>query len=342
MTGALTAGQGYIQPVPAWHVTMAGIDLTDKLAPRLISLSLSERHAEAAEELELVLHDSDGLLNLPPEGAVLTVAIGWARGTGVAVGLVEKGSFVVDHIEWEGPPDALKITGRSANLRTDFRNRKSRTWHNHSLTAITTQIATDNGLTPRCHPDLADTIITAAEQANQSDMEFLRDLGRRYDALATVKDGCLLFAPIGATITATGQTIPTLTITKRGNDKYHYHRASREAAQDGAESQWHDQRTGKRKTVSTGGSHRRRLKRVHASHADAHAAAQSEAKRLKRAAATLEIDLGYGNPQVSVGMHTTVSGFKAEIDAHQWLVAHVAHEMSGSGLKTKVELSVAG
>ena len=207
------SGQAYVEPKAAWSVSLEGKDLTATMAPRLISLTLSERRNESADELEVILHDHDGKLALPPLGAVLTVALGWERGTGVTIGLAEKGSFKVDEMTWDGPPDKVTIRARSADMAGTFRKRKSRTWHGKTIGAIVRQIAADNGLTPRCHADLAGVVVTSAEQPNKSDMQFLRDLGRRYDAVATIKNKSLIFSPINATTTATGRPIAAVALT---------------------------------------------------------------------------------------------------------------------------------
>lgn len=341
--GVTTSGQPYIQPVAAWKVTLAGQDLTAKIKPRLISLSLDEDEGEKSDRLCLVVDDSDGAFALPPEGAVITVAMGWIRGTGVPIGLVDKGSFVVDGVEWSGPPDQVSISAHSANLRADYRKRKNRTWHGHTIGAIVAQVAADNGLTAKCHPDIANTVVTSAEQANQSDMEFIRDLGRRYDAVASPKAGCLVFTPKDATTSPSGAALPTLALVRSNCDNPRYHRASRENAQDGAEAQYHHQGTGKRVTVGVGGSKRRRLKRVYASEADAAAAAGAAARRLRRKAGTLSATLTYGDPRAAPGMRATASGFKSEIDTKKWRVVRTRHRMDkNGGFSTEIETEVAG
>jgi hypothetical protein len=70
------------------------------------------------------------------------------------------------------------------------------------------QIAADNALTPACHPDLSAQTVPSAEQHNKSDMQFIRDLGRQFDALATVKAGTLLFAPRDATTSISNRPCP--------------------------------------------------------------------------------------------------------------------------------------
>ncbi len=340
----------YVQPFAAWQVMLDGKDLASLFALRLLSLKLSEKRGEATDSLEIELQDADGRLALPPEGAILTLALGWARGTGVALGMVAKGRFKVDDVSWSGggnATDKISITARSADLKSSFRTRKNKIHKDTTLGAIVAQIAGDNGLSAKCHPDLAGIAVTVAEQANKSDMTFIRDLGRRYDAVATVKDRSLIFAPHNADTTASGKAIPSLTITRSAGDSITYHRAARENGHDGAEAQHHDQTSATRKTVKHGGSqhgsHHRRLKRVYASENDASHAAKAEANRIKRAEATLSLTLAYGDPALSAGAKAKATGFKAEIDAHNWRIASVEHTLDASGgFSTALELEVAG
>lgn len=335
-------GDSYVQPKAAWQVTLDGKDLTSIMAPRLISLKLDEATDEKADKLEIVLRDNDGAMAIPPEGALLTVALGWARGSGVAVGLVSKGTFKVDDVSWYGPPNCISITAHSADLAGTFRLRKNKTWNGKTLSTIVAEVAAANSLTAACHPDLADTVVTSAEQAHKSDMQFLRDLGRRYDAVATVKAGKLIFAPKGATTTISGKIIPTLTITRQKNDKVTYRRSAREGEQDGAEAQYYNQGAGKRVVVGAGGSNRKRMKRIYSSEPDASAAALAESNRLARKKASFSITLDPGNASVSTGKKAVLSGFKSEIDGKKWLIASVTHQMDGSGgFRTDLELTVA-
>jgi phage protein D len=335
-------GQPYVEPRAGWDVALDGKSLTSTFAPRLISLRLSERRGEEADELEIVVHDHDGLFSPPPQGSILRVSLGWLRGTGVTPGLVDKGSFVVDELSWDGPPDRICVRARSADFKDSFRTRTNQVWKDTTLGAIVTGIAGRHGLTPRCHLDLAGQAVTAAEQGNKSDMQFLRDLARRFDATSTVKAGSLIFAPIGATTTATGAVLPTGRIKRGDCSRYSWKRCAREKAQDGAEAQYHDTKAGKRETVNTGGTNKKRLKRVYASKGDAHAASKSEHRRLQRASASLDLDLSLGNPLLMPGMHVTVSDFRPHVDEAKWLIASTDHHMDARGLSTRVTMEVSG
>lgn len=337
-----TSGQAYIQPRAAWDVTLDGKSLTDSIEPRLISLRLSERRGEEADELEITVHDSDGEFAPPPQGSTLRLKMGWLRGTGVTPGMVDKGAFTVDEVSWEGPPDRICIRARSADFKASFRTRRNKVWTGTSIGAVVSEIAKRHALKARCHPDLSGQTVTAGEQGNKSDMQFLRDLARRYDASATVKGGSLIFAPIGAATTATGAALPTATINRRQCSRYAWKRCARDKAQDGTEAQWHDHKAGKRKTHSTGGINRKRLKRVYGSEADAKAACAAEHKRLQRASANLELSLAYGNPLLAPGVKVTVADFRPHVDATKWLIASADHQMAGrGGLSTSLTLEVA-
>lgn len=338
--------RSYIHPRAGWQLTLDGKDLTASFDPRLLSVRLSEKRGEEADELEIVVHDADGALAVPPEGARLRLSLGWQRGSAVPLGMVDKGLFKVDEVSAEGGQngvDRLTIKARSADLADSYRQRRNRMWQQTTVGAVISKIAADHGYTAACHASLASKPVKAMEQANKSDMTLLRDLGRRHDAVATVKNRSLVFAPIGAGTSAGGQALPAATIARQQTVSHAWRRAAREGAQQGAEAQWHDQDQAGRKTSQTGGGKRRRTKRVYASQQDAKDVAEAESKRLKRAAASLDLTLSLGDPALAPETRVTVNGFKGEIDGTTWLIASAEHAMDGSGgLTTTLQMEVAG
>ncbi|MFD2578789.1 contractile injection system protein, VgrG/Pvc8 family [Novosphingobium colocasiae] len=167
-------------------------------------------------------------------------------------GLIDKGRFTVDEVEAGGYPDQVTITARSADLSGKYRQRRTKVWKDTTLGAVLADIAARHGITARVHPDLAGKPIAAIDQHGKSDMAFVRDLGSRYDAVATWKDRKLIFIPVGSATTAGGKAIPALSLTRRDGWAWRFTRADRDE-NDGAEAQWHDQAAGRRKKVSTGG-----------------------------------------------------------------------------------------
>jgi uncharacterized protein len=317
-----------------------GTDLADKINPRLISLSLTEQREGEADEIDIRLQNADGLLQIPEPGAVLTLAMGWTSGDDVPVGMVGKGRFTVDEVGQEGPPDVVTFKGRSADMTGQLRQRRTKTWRDTTLGSILRAIAGRHGRSARVEAALAGLAIAVIEQEGKSDLAFVADLGRRYDAVATWKDGRLLFLPIGAAATASGQALAALTLTKRDVGRWTFSQAERESY-DGAEAQWQDQDAGRRRTVTTGGDNRRKLKRVYASEAEARQAAEAATKRAGRAPYRFSCELAIGDPALQPDMKVALQGWGAKIDGVSWLVESVRTDFGAQGLHQSVELESA-
>ncbi|MEX2964248.1 phage late control D family protein [Microbulbifer sp. TYP-18] len=318
--------------IPAWRVTLDGRDLTDTLAPRLIELSLSEHRGGEADELTLRLQDHDGRLALPERGAELTVALGWQDS-----GLQNKGRFRVDEIEHSGAPDRLTLRARSADLTAALRNRRERSWDQTTLGQILKTLAGEHQLTPRIAADLAQIAIPHLDQT-ESDANLLTRLGRRHDAVATIKAGRLLFFPVGQGTNASGQPLPTATIRRSDGDRHRYHIADRDSY-TGVRADWHDSENAERKTVLVGdGDDAKQLKESFASEQEAKQAARAEWQRIQRSLATMSYQLALGRADLYPEQPVRLEGFKAEIDQTDWLIASCRHIVGGQGFTTAIEL----
>lgn len=322
---------GAIANVPDWRVTLDSADLTDRLRPLLVSLTLSEKRGDEADQLDIVLSDVDGAVAIPTEGAVLKLQLGWKQGADVTPGLIDKGSFKVDDVSHSGPPDQITIRARAADFTSAIRNRRDQSWKDTTLGAILKEVAGRNGLSPRLTPGKASIAIKAVHQSRESDIAFLKRLGRENDAVATIKDGNLIFAPKGASGAASGQALPALTIRRSEGGRHSWQRQKRDG-QEGVTAAWHDKGKGKRQTVTVGKEDgAKRLRKVHPDEASAKRAAQAEGDRLKRAPETLDISSALGRPSAYPETRVTVAGFKPEIDTTTWLIAEVTHRLDKNG-----------
>lgn len=328
--------------LPAWRVLLDGEDLTDRIAPRLLSLRLMQKRGGAADELNLELQDHDGRLELPRKGAVLRVQLGWKRGADVTVGMIDKGSFKVDEVEHAGPPDRVSIKARSADLTGDYRIRRDASYRDTTIGAIVADVAKRQGLQPRVAPELASIAVQVQGQSAKSDMALIQQLGRRHDAVATVKAGRLIFSPIGKGATASGKPIGSVTLRRAAGDTHRYSAVDRDKYQ-GVSASWHDQDGARRKTVHAGGSDKaKRLKRTFASEADARHAADAEWKRIQRGAAEFDYDLALGRPDLQPEQKVALQGWKPEIDGHAWLIAEVEHSFAANGgFRSRLKLETA-
>jgi phage protein D len=246
-------------PTAGFRITLNGEDLSPKIHPRLISLSITEKRVGDADQLDLMLDDSDGRMALPPEGAELTVEIGWKAGNGVPIGLVDKGRFTADTVEHSGPLDTISIKASAAGFASALTTRREQSWHATTLGAIITTIAGRHKPQARCAPALASIAIKAASQQRESDIALLRRLGREHDAVATIKRGCLIFAAIGAGITATGLALPSATIRRCDGDRHSYSVEKRGVAGK-VLAEWHDRKGSRKKEGKRRQRRRRRAK----------------------------------------------------------------------------------
>lgn len=332
---------GTVNNIPDYIVTLDGKDLTGKIRPRLISLSISEQRGGEADQLDIQLDDSDGRLAIPAPGAVLAVSLGWKQGTGVTPGLIHKGTFKVDEISHSGPPDVISLKARSADFTADIRQRREQNWQGVTLDTILREIAGRCGLSLRVGGDLAAIPVASLTQSRQSDIAFLKSLGDRYDAVATIKAGCLIFARKGAGATASGKTLPNLTIARADGDRHSWTRQTR-TDYAGVTASWHDNGAAKRKTVTSGekvGS--KRLRKVYATELDAKQAAEAERARLKRMPATMDLGLALGRADAAPEQRVTLTGFKDAINAQSWLITGVDHRLDQSGFTTALKLETA-
>jgi phage protein D len=320
-----------ISNIADWRVTMDGKDLSDRLRPRLVSLSLSEKRGDEADQLDIVLNDTDGMLGIPKEGALLSVQLGWKQGRDVTAGLIDKGSFKVDDVSHSGPPDQITIKARAADFTSQIRNRREQSWKNTTLGAVLKDVAGRNGLTLKIAPDLSSIALPSISLSRESEIAFLRRLGRENDAVATIKDGHLVFARKGAGTAPSGRALPTLTIRRTDGDRHNWQRQKRDG-QEGVTASWHDRKGAARKTVTMGKEEgAKKLRKIYPDEASAKRAAIAERDRIKRAPATLDMKLALGRADAIPEARVTVSGYKDEIDATTWLISEVTHRLDKSG-----------
>ena len=239
---ALTdTGGNHLTPVAM--LTINGKPFNTDALSRIISISLTDKSGFEADELTVSLSDHDGKLALPPKSAEITIALGY-----IETGIVDKGSYKITEVSWSGAPDTLHITAQSADTSDRFSEAKEKSWHKTSLKEIIESIAATNGYTPIIGKAYQDEKIDHIDQSNESDAAFLSRLAERYDAIATVKHGRLLFVSSGEATTAGGQPLPTIRITRNSGDQYTF-RYSNTESYNAVRAYYIDKQTGKKHEV---------------------------------------------------------------------------------------------
>ncbi len=223
-----------VHPRPIYRIEIDGTDITTTLQGRLISLTLTDNRGFEADQVDIEIDDSDGRIDLPSRKSGLRIWIGWKH-----TGLVYKGSYVVDELEHAGAPDTLTVRARSADLRTGMTTQRDRSWHNFTVGQIVGAIASENALTAAVDAGLAAQNIDHIDQTNESAANFLTRLAGQFDAIATVKDGRLLFMRAAGGRTVSGKAIPAVTITREAGDQHRFSIADRQTY-SGVRAQYHD------------------------------------------------------------------------------------------------------
>lgn len=313
-------------PVPAFRLTVDGLDIAQLISPRLMSLELTDNRGVEADQLSITLSDHDGLLSIPPKGAVLRLWLGWSD-----TGLVDKGTYTVDETEHSGAPDVLSIRARSADLRKGLKTKRERSWSNTTLGDVLGDIAIGNGLTATIAGALDGLPILQLDQANESDANLISRLGEEFDAVASVKAGCLLCLPAGGGKTASGLDLPHIILTRADGDQHRYLQADRDSY-DGVRAYYYDVNSAKKQeAIAGGGDNLKDLRHTYSDQQSALRAARAEFRRLQRGSATLSYTLAMGRPDLIPELTYTLQGVKAEIDEIIWYGGNVQHRLSADG-----------
>ncbi|MGY2295002.1 phage late control D family protein [Pseudomonas yamanorum] len=313
-------------PVPAFRLTVDGLDIAKLISPRLMGLELTDNRGVEADQLSITLSDHDGMLAIPPKGAVLRLWLGWSD-----TGLVDKGSYTVDETEHSGAPDVLSIRARSADLRKGLKTKRERSWSNTTLGDVLGDIAIGNGLTATIAGALDGLPILQLDQANESDANLISRLGKEFDAVASVKAGCLMCLPAGGGKTASGLELPHITLTRADGDQHRYLQADRDSY-DGVRAYYYDVNSAKKQeAIAGGGDNLKDLRHTYSDQQSALRAARAEFRRLQRGSATLSYNLAIGRPDLIPELTYTLRGVKEEIDEIIWYGGNVQHSLSADG-----------
>ena len=277
---------------------------------------------------------------------------------------VAKGAFTVDEIEHTGAPDRLTIRARSADFRETLNTRREKSWHKTTVGEVVKEIAARHKLKMALGKDLSDKPVEHIDQTNESDGSFLMRLARQYGAIASVKNGNLLFIRQGQGKSASGKPLPVITITRKDGDSHRFTLADR-GAYTGVIASWlHTREPAKKESTAVKRKRRTKkqkkepetkqgdylvgtdenvlvLNRTYANRSNAERAAKMQWERLQRGVASFSLQLAEGRADLYTEMPVKVSGFKQPIDDAEWTITTLTHTVSpDNGFTTSLELEV--
>lgn len=309
--------------------------LNELISKRILSVTVTDNRANAADELSIVLDDHDGALQLPKRGVRLNCQMGFK-----GEGLHDKGDFIVDETEWSGTPDQITIKASSANFKSNIKEAKSKSYHRKTFGAIATEIAQNHKLTLVMAAALKAIALSHIDQTNESDLNLLQRLAKQNGAEMAVKKDRLLIFTAGSAKTASGKDLSTITLTRNSGDQFRYSEQDRESDHTGVSASYQDTGKAKREKVVNGDKGKvKHLKGTFANKAEAERASAAKMDEIKRQMAKFSINLAYGLPEISTESPIKLQGFKAEIDNLKWIVEKATHSYAKSGgLTTQLDL----
>jgi phage protein D len=320
---------------PYFRLEANGADITPKVLRRLVRLRLVDEVGEGADSVEIVLDDTGGTIPLPRQGASLEVWLGW-DGAGTKMG-----RYTVDEVELSGAPDVLTIRGRSAPFigeATPYKaltSQKSRSWDLMTIDLLVAAIAGEHGLRPIVGPEFIGQALPHLDQFDESDINLLRRVMMDRDAAVKVNGGCLLVvkrakgqnsagAPLVPVVLTPGEVSSrTVTITGR-------------AFARSVIATWNDIQTGQLREARAGsGEPVKRLRNPLPNQEAAQRAADAAMEAGRRGHSTLSVTLP-GRPALQSEATLTMQGFREGVDG-EWLIQHVAHNLTAEGYTCEVE-----
>jgi hypothetical protein len=353
---------------PQAELTIDGKRFGTQAMSRIISISLTDKRGFEADELTIELDDHDGTIAIPKTGSKITLKLGYQE-----TGLVEKGEYLVSEFTASGSPDRLSITARAADLAKALAEQVEKSWHKQTLYQIIETIAQKHKYEYIISKDYQNQKIEHIDQTNESDASFMSRLAEQYDAIATIKNGKLLFIPAGESQTASGQPILPTTITRASGDSHSFTYSSSNSYQ-AVRAYYTDKKTGQKKEVivnkdnaypnkkttqqtksvkgktfkakkkendnqkvNTDGQKIKTLRHLYATESGAWSGARGAFKKIQRGVAEFSITLAVGRPDLYPETPAVVKGFKPEIDAEAWLITEVSHKIDSGGYTASIQ-----
>lgn len=354
---------------PAYKLTLTqqNKDITSTIAQRLISLQVTDNRGLAADDLTLVLDDSDKQLQMPTRDAILKVSIGYQGEELTCVG-----EFQIDQVKHEGPPDRLTLVGRSAHFSDSFNTLQETSWHDMTLGEIVQCIASRNKVGSSVPSALQQIRIAHIDQTQESDASFLHRLAVRNGAALAFKRGKVMLVKPGRGQGPDGTTFVQAKIARSDGDQHSYEVADR-VNYTGVIARWLDTKAPKNQMQqvklqckpaepeSAGVAHPQSqtapapekeepalsagqkenayiISTVFANKEEAQNAAKAFLQKIQSQAAKFTLTLALGRPDITAETPVRVTGFNDAINNTSWVIAKVIHVMNNTGFISKLEL----
>ena len=324
-------------------------NITARILPHLVSLTLTDNAGLQADTLNLVLADTAKATVIPEPDTILRLSLGFKNGT-----LRDMGDYALDEVKWSDPPAQFSLTARSA-VHSDegtpaglppMQTKKTRSWEaGTKLADMVAKIATEHALKPFVGASLQNVTLPHTDQTDETDLNLLQRIVAERGGWAKVTHGLLSLvtnaaaeaaadhvpasdAPAPHTIRPGGYTSIDWTNKKR----QHYRRVI---------AVWRDMDAATDREVTVGDASpdapADRLRKPHPDEQTAILAAKSRLEQIAREGKALNVTFpAPSDMSPSADAPLIISGIAPQIDG-RWMPKVVTWSLSRSGLACAVQ-----
>lgn len=178
---------------PKWVLEYEQTDISTDISPYILQITYTDALKGESDDIEINLEDRDHRWKngwFPQKGDVVRLALGY-----IDEELVNCGSFQVDEVELNGPPDTVSLRALAAGVKESLRTKNTVAYENKTFGQIASDIAKKHGL------KLVGTISDEKRkrrprritQREETDLEFLSRLGEQEGVVFSIKDQQLVW-----------------------------------------------------------------------------------------------------------------------------------------------------
>lgn len=318
---------------PSIIITVDGKPVSGVFLDRLISVTITDKEGTTSDTIDLSLNAGPPFLAVPRKKAIIAA---WIEGEYF-------GAFTADDVELKCLSYTLSIQGKSADMRDDLKQHRSRHWDGATFGQVAQQIAGENGLVAQVDPEIASFAGKDGyfAQLSESGLHYIDRMSRRLDAVFAIKDGKMILAKKGSGATASGVMLPTLVVTPPMIIK---DTCSIKWTERGTYKQvrapYHDSDEGKRKYEAAASAPRGMamltLRHQVANEQEAKKVATAKANQLQRDSMTTSVSI-IGNTGARGGATMMYAGVHPEADGQPVIIETASHKFDkGSGYRVDI------
>lgn len=340
---------------PYFHIQGQNGDITNAIMDRFLSLTLVDQAGYKNDRLVITMDDRLPYIKIPQRGEKIKLRLGYQdkQNHTNPHEVREMGTFVIDEIEWDGPPFELTFTAHSCDTSARFKQPRSKSFHRLTLGEIVKDCAEYSGYTAIVHKDLEAIKVDHEDQVAQSCAEFLKVLGDKYNAIIKIQELRLLFAPknllheVSERLIRTGIEVPLVGLTNvhflaQGKSRY----ATVSAYYDEKDSRDAQGIVTVKRTVFDDESGAPppiadyQINTVYPTKAMALEAARTKSRNLGLSESGINFTT-VGNAEIMAESDVTITGCRPGIP-NIWRVIRVQHTLDDKGFRTECECQIPG